>query len=64
VLLDGREVASETCTGAGSYTLDSAQAVRGAGESAVVEINVDQTFFAPGDKRELGVVLIGVGFTR
>jgi hypothetical protein len=27
-----------------------------------VEIAVDQTFFAPPDSRELGMVLAGVGF--
>jgi hypothetical protein len=29
-----------------------------------VQVEVDRTFSAPGDKRELGVVLIGVGFVR
>jgi hypothetical protein len=62
--LDGREVAARTCPGPGVYTLESAQAVSGTGESAVVRIDVDRTFSAPGDKRELGVVLMGVGFAR
>jgi hypothetical protein len=62
--LDGREVAAHTYSGPGSYTLDSSQAVVGSGDSAAVQIDVDRTFFAPGDKRELGVVLMGVGFVR
>ena len=33
-----------------------------AGAVAMVEIAVDQTFFAPPDSRELGIVLTGVGF--
>jgi hypothetical protein len=64
VLLDGREVAAQTYPSAGPYTLESSQAVQGTGESAVLEINVDRTFFAPGDRRELGIVLIGVGFVE
>jgi hypothetical protein len=62
--LDGREVAAQTYPGPGSYTLESAQPLKGAGESAAVQIDVDRTYFAPRDKRELGVVLIGVGFVR
>ena len=62
--LDGNQVASQTYPGPGSYTLESAQPVKVAGESAAVQIDVDRTFSAPGDKRELGVVLIGVGFVR
>jgi hypothetical protein len=62
--LEGREVAAQTYPGQGVHTLESAQAVRGAGESAAVQVEVDRTFSAAGDKRELGVVLIGVGFVR
>jgi hypothetical protein len=36
--------------------------VRAAGAAAMVEIAIDQTFFAPGDSRELGMVLTAVGF--
>lgn len=62
--LDGREVAAQTYLAAGVHSLDSAQSLQGAGESAAVEIDVDRTFSVAGDKRELGVVLIGVGFMR
>jgi hypothetical protein len=37
--------------------------VHPAGAVAMVEIAVDETFFAPPDSRELGIVLTGVGFT-
>ncbi|MGD0777018.1 MAG: hypothetical protein ABSC05_29720 [Candidatus Solibacter sp.] len=58
LLLDGREVASYTYPGPGAYTLTSAEPLQG----TTVEIRVDRTFTAPGDRRALGMVLIGVGF--
>jgi hypothetical protein len=61
LLLDGREVASGVYSEPGAYTLES-QAVRAAGATATVEIDVDQTFLAPGDARALGIVLTEVGF--
>jgi hypothetical protein len=61
LLLDGREVASQTYPAPGTYTLESPP-VRAAGAVAMAEIAIDQTFFAPGDSRELGIVLTGVGF--
>ena len=61
LLLDGREVASQTYPAPGTYTLESPP-LRAAGAVAMVEIAIDQTFFAPGDSRELGIVLTGVGF--
>ena len=60
--LDGREVAAQTYPGPGSYTLETAQPLKGVGESAAVQVDVDRTFSVPGDQRDLGVVLIGVGF--
>jgi hypothetical protein len=30
----------------------------------MVEVRVDQTFRAPGDQRDLGVVLLGIGFVQ
>jgi hypothetical protein len=59
LLLDGREVASASYAGPGSYTLASAP-VRG----TVVEVVVDRTFRAPPDARDLGIVLDAVGFVR
>ena len=61
LLLDGREVASQVYAAAGTYTLESPP-VRAAGAVAMVEITIDETFFAPPDSRELGIVLTGVGF--
>jgi hypothetical protein len=61
LLLDGRQVASRTYPAPDTYTLESPP-VRPAGAAAMVEIAVDQTFFAPPDSRELGIVLTGVGF--
>jgi len=61
LLLDGREVVSQTYSAPGTYTLESPP-VRAAGAVAMVEIAIDQTFFAPPDSRELGIVLAGVGF--
>src|SRR5450756_1057405 len=58
LLLDGREVASQTYPGPGPYSLTSAEPLQG----TTVEIRVDRTFTAPGDRRALGMVLIGVGF--
>jgi hypothetical protein len=60
LLLDGREVASHTYAGPGAYTLTSAEPLHG----STVEIRVDRTFTAPGDRRALGMVLIGVGFAQ
>jgi hypothetical protein len=60
LLLDGREVASHTYPGPGPYTLTSAEPLQG----ATVEIRVDRAFTAPGDRRVLGMVLIGVGFAQ
>ena len=61
LLLDGREVVTRSFAGPGSYTLET-MPVRPAAAEAMVEILVDQTFSAPGDARELGIVLTGVGF--
>jgi len=57
LLLDGREVASQAYDGPGAYTLQSGPVI-----GSVVTIEVDQTFVAPPDTRELGIVLLGVGF--
>ena len=55
--LDGREVASHTYDAPGAYTLKSGPVI-----GSVAAIEVDQTFTAPPDMRELGIVLLGVGF--
>ena len=63
LLLDGRVVASETYGGPGAYTLKS-RPQSPAGETATVTLTVDRTFSAPGDRRELGVVVAGMGFRQ
>jgi hypothetical protein len=63
LLLDGKEVASRIYPGPGSWFLES-KPVRGENDFAMAEIQVDKTFQAPADSRDLGVVLIGVGFAR
>jgi hypothetical protein len=60
MLLDGREVASQSYIAPGPYQLETVSAVRGSS----VEIRVDQTFTAPGDQRVLGMILVGVGFVQ
>ena len=55
--LDGREIATQSYPGPGSYSMVTPPA---SGRSVTIE--VDQTYFAPGDTRELGIVLTGVGF--
>jgi hypothetical protein len=62
LLLDGREVASQTFAGSGKYDLTTSAVARPAGPTATVEIRVDRTFTAPPDIRDLGMVLIAVGF--
>ncbi|HYW41388.1 MAG TPA: hypothetical protein VE959_00945 [Bryobacteraceae bacterium] len=63
VLLDGREIASQTYAAPGAYELETPPA-RPAGPSATVEIDIDRTFHAPPDSRDLGIVLTGLGFTK
>ena len=58
VLLDGEEVAKFAVPGPGKYTIDSG----GRHVGSTLEIRVDRTFRAPGDQRNLGVVLLGAGF--
>ena len=63
LLLDGREVASKTFDRPGTYTITSGP-VRGAGDTATIEIDVDRTFTDPPDERRLGVILNGIGFQQ
>jgi hypothetical protein len=58
LLLDGREVISQPVDPHHNYIVESLEAVRG----SVAELRVDRTFRPPGDQRDLGVVLLGIGF--
>jgi hypothetical protein len=62
LLLEGHEIAKQTYHSPGSYTLQSAP-VRSSGQ-ANVEIEVDRTFSAPPDLRELGIKLFALGFPQ
>ncbi len=62
LLLDGQEVASQTFAVPGKYDVTSSGPLKPVGPAATVEIRVDRTFTAPPDVRDLGMVLIGVGF--
>jgi hypothetical protein len=62
LLIDGVQVAEETFPGPGSYSL-SVPAPAG-GASITVTLAVDKTFTVPGDGRQLGVLITGIGFKR
>jgi hypothetical protein len=59
--LDGQTVVSQTYSAPGGYTLESRPILPAAAE-VLVEIEIDKTFRAPPDVRDLGMVLLGVGF--
>jgi hypothetical protein len=63
LLMDGTAVATQRYPGSGTYTLE-AKPLRPTGSTVNVEIQVDRTFSAPPDTRELGIVLSAVGFRR
>ena len=63
LLLDGREAAVQTYARPGTYELASPP-LQPAGPTAVVSLEVDATFTALPDTRELGVVLSGIGFRQ
>ena len=61
ILLDGRAVAARSYARPGSYTLES-EPVRAAGPGATVEIVADNAFSVAGDRRELSIIVTGLGF--
>jgi hypothetical protein len=63
ILLDGRTVATQTYRSPGTYTLQSPP-VQPSAASVNMEIQVDRTFTAPPDTRQLGIVLSAAGFIR
>jgi hypothetical protein len=56
--VDGRRVAQQMFPGSGTFTLEAPEATAG----GTVAITIDKTFHAPPDARELGMVLMGVGY--
>jgi len=63
LLMDGAPVAAQNYPRPGTYTL-ATRALRPPTDTAHVEIQVDRTFSAPPDTRELGIVLTAVGFAH
>jgi hypothetical protein len=61
LLLDGKPVAEKTYDAPGLYTLE-APPILPVNSTTTLTIVVDKTFSAPGDRRELGVMLIAAGF--
>lgn len=57
LLLDGKEVASQQYPGPGHYTLSTPPLT-----GTLVTIEADKSFTAPGDSRELAIVVTGIGF--
>jgi hypothetical protein len=58
LLADGAVAAEASYEGPGSYRLESRDRVSG----KRIALEVDRTFRAPGDARELGVILTGIGY--
>ncbi|HEV2688584.1 MAG TPA: hypothetical protein VGV35_08525, partial [Bryobacteraceae bacterium] len=61
--LNGRRIASQTFGAPGRYFLASPPEMAD-GASAQVSVTVDKTFVAQGDNRQLGVILLRVGFEK
>ena len=61
VQLDGRTVAAQAYPGPGSYTLESPP-VMPAAAGATVTLVADKAFSVAGDRRELSVIVTGIGF--
>ena len=61
LLIDGQQVAEKTYDAPGLYTLETPP-IQPAKPTTTLTIVVDKTFSVPGDRRELGVVLIAAGF--
>ncbi len=61
-LLDGRKVHSQPIAPGMSYIVTPPQ--KAAGPTSIVAIQLDHTFQAPGDSRQLGVVLLGIGWGK
>jgi hypothetical protein len=62
LLLDDRELCAATVAAPGPGALTCPAPIAPAGPTAMIEIRVDKTFRVPPDERDLGVVLLGVGF--
>ena len=63
IYVDGQLAADKIYAAPGAYALVTAP-IKPAGASATVTITVDKTFSVPGDRRDLGMILIEAGFKR
>ncbi len=61
IRMDGRVVAAQDYNGPGTYTLES-EPVQPEGTSATVTLVADRWFSVGADRRELSVILSGIGF--
>jgi hypothetical protein len=61
LLVDGKAVAEQTFPGPGTYSLSAE--VPGSG-NVTVTLAVDKTFSVPGDGRQLGILVTGIGFKK
>jgi hypothetical protein len=59
--LNDHPIASQTYSAPGTYSLSSPPMMP-EGDSAKLTITVDKSFSAPGDSRELGIILSEIGF--
>jgi hypothetical protein len=62
LLLDDREICATTVAATGPGELTCPAPMAPASATAMIEIRVDKTFRVPPDERDLGIVLLGVGF--
>ena len=62
LLLDDREVCATAMAAPGPGQLNCPAPIAPAGPTAMIEVRVDKTFRVPPDERDLGMVLLGVGF--
>jgi len=62
MLLDDHEVCAKTVAAPGPGELTCPSPIAPTGPTATIEIRVDKTFRVPPDERDLGIVLLGVGF--
>jgi hypothetical protein len=60
LLVDGKAVAEQTFAGPGTYSLSAS--VDGDSPGITVTLAVDKTFSVPGDGRQLGILVQGIGF--
>jgi hypothetical protein len=61
IAVNDQVVGSQDCPAPGTFTVTSLP-IKPEGETANVTISVDKTFSPQSDKRELGIILTGVGF--